>query len=116
MIVHVYVFTWYLYDFNDLISNNIIFGYIFNLHLDSWNVGGKSKKYGGKSEENLGFAEPAFHMPGTCLTQTQTCKNTIFFTQTWFDPKIVYPKKCVNYNKYNLRQNSVLWLQRKRKY
>ena len=26
-----------------------------------------------------------------------------FFTQTWFEPKIFYPKKCVNYNKSNLR-------------
>ena len=30
-----------------------------------------------------------------------------FFTQTWFQPKIFYPKKCVNYNEWNLRQNSV---------
>ena len=30
-----------------------------------------------------------------------------FFTQTWFEPKIFYQKKCVNYNKSNSRQNSV---------
>ena len=30
-----------------------------------------------------------------------------YFTQTWFDPKILYPKKCVNYDKSYLRQNSV---------
>ena len=30
-----------------------------------------------------------------------------FFTQIWFEPKIFYPKKCVNYDKSNLRQNSV---------
>ena len=30
-----------------------------------------------------------------------------FFTQTWFDPKIFYPKKCVNYDKSSLRQNSI---------
>ena len=32
---------------------------------------------------------------------TQTCKKTIFFTQAWFEPKIFYPKKCVNYDKSN---------------
>ena len=36
----------------------------------------------------------------------QTCKK-IFFTPTWFDQKIFYPKKCVNYEKSNLQQNSV---------
>ena len=30
-----------------------------------------------------------------------------FFTDTWFESKIFYPKKCVNYNKSNLQQNSV---------
>ena len=30
-----------------------------------------------------------------------------FFTQAWFQPKICYPKKCVNYDKSNSRQNSV---------
>ena len=30
-----------------------------------------------------------------------------FFTQTWFEPKIHYPKNCVNYNKSNLQQISV---------
>ena len=40
-------------------------------------------------------------------TLFQTCKKTIFFTQTWFEPKIFYQKKCVNYDKSNLRQNSV---------
>ena len=34
-------------------------------------------------------------------------QNDIFFTQTWFEPKIFYPKKCVNYDKSNLQQNSV---------
>ena len=29
-----------------------------------------------------------------------------FFTPTWFEPIISYPKKCVNYDKSNLRQNS----------
>ena len=37
----------------------------------------------------------------------QTWKKTIF-TQTWFEPKILYLKKCVNYNKSNPRQNSVI--------
>ena len=32
----------------------------------------------------------------------QTCKKTIFFTQIWFEPKIFYPKKCINYDKSNL--------------
>ena len=31
----------------------------------------------------------------------------IFFTQTWIESKIFYPKKCVNYNKSNSRQNNV---------
>ena len=30
-----------------------------------------------------------------------------YFTQAWFQPKILYPKKCVNYDKSNLQQNSV---------
>ena len=30
-----------------------------------------------------------------------------FFTQIWFKPKIFYLKKCVNYSKPNLQQNSV---------
>ena len=30
-----------------------------------------------------------------------------FFTQTWFEPKIFYPKKCVKYDKSNSHQNSV---------
>ena len=29
------------------------------------------------------------------------------FTQTWFVPKIFYPKKCVNYDKSTLQQNSI---------
>ena len=36
----------------------------------------------------------------------QTCKKTKKFTQTWFKPKIFYPKKCVKNDKSNLRQNS----------
>ena len=34
-------------------------------------------------------------------------QKTFFFTQTWFEPKIFYPKKLVNYGKSNSRQNSV---------
>ena len=30
---------------------------------------------------------------------SQTWKKTIFFTQTRFDPKLFYPKKCVNFDK-----------------
>ena len=30
-----------------------------------------------------------------------------FFTQAWFEPKIFYPKKFVNYDESNSRQNSV---------
>ena len=30
-----------------------------------------------------------------------------FFTKTCFQPKILYPKKCVNYDKSTLRKNSV---------
>ena len=41
------------------------------------------------------------------MCHLQTCKNTFFFTQAWFEPKIFYLKKCVNYDKYNSRQNSV---------
>ena len=29
------------------------------------------------------------------------------FAQTCFEPKIFYPKKCVNYDKSNSRQNSI---------
>ena len=29
------------------------------------------------------------------------------FTQTWFEPRIFYPKKYVNYNKSNSQQNRV---------
>ena len=35
----------------------------------------------------------------------QTCKKTIF-TQAWLEPKIFYPKKCVNLDKSNSQQNS----------
>ena len=36
----------------------------------------------------------------------QRCENTTFYTNmTW--AKKNYPKKCVNYDKYNSRQNSV---------
>ena len=28
-------------------------------------------------------------------------------TQIWFEPKIFYPKKCVKYDKSNLRQKSL---------
>ena len=31
----------------------------------------------------------------------------IFFTQSWFEPNIFYPKKCVNFDKSNSQQNSV---------
>ena len=41
----------------------------------------------------------------TCQADLQ--KYNFFFTQTWFEPKIVYPKKCVNYDKFDLQQNSV---------
>ena len=34
-------------------------------------------------------------------------KRQFFFTQTWFKSKILFPKKCVNYDKSNLRQNSL---------
>ena len=34
-------------------------------------------------------------------------KKAIFFTQRGFEPKIFYQKKCENYDKSNLRQNSV---------
>ena len=34
-------------------------------------------------------------------------KDHFFFTQTWFEPEIFYPKKCMNYDKSNRRQNSV---------
>ena len=30
-----------------------------------------------------------------------------YFTPTWFEPKIYYPKKWVNYGESNSRQNSV---------
>ena len=30
-----------------------------------------------------------------------------FFTETWFEPKIFYPKKCVNDNKSNSPEDSV---------
>ena len=40
-------------------------------------------------------------------TLFQTCKKTIFFTQTWLDPKLFYQKKSKNYDKSNLQQNSV---------
>ena len=30
-----------------------------------------------------------------------------FFTQTLFVPKNFYPKKCINYDKSSLRQNSI---------
>ena len=33
--------------------------------------------------------------------------KTQFFLQTRFEPKIFPPKKCVNYNNSNWRQNSV---------
>ena len=31
----------------------------------------------------------------------------LVFTLTWFEPEIFYQKKCVNYDKSNLLQNSV---------
>ena len=34
-------------------------------------------------------------------------QKDIFFTQTWFEPKLFYPKKCVNYGKSNSKQNNV---------
>ena len=34
-------------------------------------------------------------------------KRQIFFAQTCFEPKIFYPKKGVNYDKSNSRQNRV---------
>ena len=39
-------------------------------------------------------------------THGQKCKNTIFL-KTRFESKIFSPKKCVNYNNSNWRQNSV---------
>ena len=33
---------------------------------------------------------------------TTRCAKRQFFTQTWFQPKILYPKKCVKYNKSSL--------------
>ena len=37
----------------------------------------------------------------------QTCKETIFFYTNMVGAKNILPEKCVNYNKCNLRQNSV---------
>ena len=34
-------------------------------------------------------------------------EKTIFFKQICFEPKMFYPKKCVNYNKSNLQRCSV---------
>ena len=34
-------------------------------------------------------------------------KRQFIFTQTWFEPKKIYSKKCVNYKKSNLQQKSV---------
>ena len=33
---------------------------------------------------------------------TSDMQKDKFVTQTWFQPKVFYPKKCVNYNKSNL--------------
>ena len=41
------------------------------------------------------------------ITADMHSKKTFFFKQTWFQPKIFYLKKCKNYDKLNLRQNSV---------
>ena len=38
-------------------------------------------------------------------------KRQFVCTQTWFEPKIFYAKKCENYVKSNLRQNSLKWHQ-----
>ena len=38
---------------------------------------------------------------------TSDMQKDKFVTQTWFQPKVFYPIKCVNYNKSNLRQNTV---------
>ena len=40
------------------------------------------------------------------FTQADMLKDN-FFTQTWFEPKIFYPRKCINYDKSNLQQDSV---------
>ena len=42
------------------------------------------------------------------VSSDQTCKKTIFFTQTWFEPKIFDPKKCVNYDKSNSKRKNSL--------
>ena len=33
-------------------------------------------------------------------------KKNNCFTQTWFEPKVFYQRKCVNYYKSNSQQNS----------
>ena len=39
--------------------------------------------------------------------QLQDMQKDNLFTQTWFEPNMFYPKKGVNYDKSNPRQNSI---------
>ena len=34
-------------------------------------------------------------------------KDNFCFIQKWFEPRIFYPKNCLNYNKSNVQQDSV---------
>ena len=57
-----------------------------------------------------GFSCHKTHVTYFCyfiIFSVQTCKKTTFFSQLWFQPKIFHPKKFINYDKSNLRQNSV---------
>ena len=51
------------------------------------------------------------HLLLSCTTQPQsswpTCKKTIFLYKHCLSQKIFYPKKCVNYDKSDLWQNSL---------
>ena len=61
-------------------------------------LGTDSKVNKKKSQNCLGRgAEPGLQIGGQCADM----QKDNFFTQTWFEPTIFYPKKCVNYNKSN---------------